>query len=117
MADPLWLQLRNHPSLFCLHMTPAQAAVLLEELADRIEYRGSIDYDRDPGETSDWLRAEAAVAKGHEAERVQLEADKFYRLYQRLSKAGKYDAKVAKVLSTPAPWDDDCDKTSTSADQ
>lgn len=59
---PLWLELRNHPRLFCLHPTPQQLAILLEEIADRIEYRGSIDYDRDPGETSDWLRREAYVA-------------------------------------------------------
>ena len=69
MADPLWLELRNHPSLFCLHIHPSQAAVLLRELAERIEHRGSIDYDRDPGETSDWLRAEAAIAETAAAER------------------------------------------------
>ena len=33
-TKPLWLQLRNHPSLFCLHPTPAQLAVLLEHIAD-----------------------------------------------------------------------------------
>ena len=59
---PLWLQLRNHPSLFCLHPTPAQLSTLLEYLADEVERRGDIDYDRDPGETADWLRDEAAVA-------------------------------------------------------
>ena len=59
---PLWLQLRNHPSLFCLHPTPEQLAILLEYLADEVERRGDIDYDRDPGETADWLRNEAAVA-------------------------------------------------------
>jgi hypothetical protein len=61
-TDPLWLQLRNHPSLFCLHPTPQQLAVLLTHIADEVERRGSIDYDRDPGETADWLRAEARVA-------------------------------------------------------
>lgn len=59
---PLWLELRNHPSLFCLHPTPEQLAILLEFVADEVERRGSIDYDRDPGETADWLRAEAKVA-------------------------------------------------------
>ena len=62
-ATPLWLQLRNHPSLFCLHPTPEQLAILLEYLADEVERRGCIDYDRDPGETADWLRNEAATAK------------------------------------------------------
>ena len=61
-TDPLWLRLRNHPSLFCLHPTPSQLAVLLNLLADRIKQRGDIGYDMDPGETAKWLRAEAAVA-------------------------------------------------------
>ena len=61
--QPLWLQLRNHPSLFCLHPTPGQLATLLEYVADEVERRGDIDYDRDPGETADWLRNEAATAK------------------------------------------------------
>lgn len=69
MTDPLWLQLRNHPSLFCLHMTPSQAQVLLQELADRIDQRGDKQLDLDPGETADWLRAEAAIAEQHAAER------------------------------------------------
>lgn len=69
MTDPLWLQLRNHPSLFCLHMTPSQAQVLLQELADRIERRGDKQLDLDPGETADWLRAEAAIAEQYAAER------------------------------------------------
>lgn len=62
MTDPLWFQLRNHPSLFCLHPTPKQLAILLDHIADEVERRGNIDYDRDPGETSDWLRAEALIA-------------------------------------------------------
>ena len=60
--DPLWLQLRNHPNLFCLHPTPEQLAILLNYIADEVEHRGSIDYDRDPGETAEWLRAEASKA-------------------------------------------------------
>ena len=60
---PLWLQLRNHPTLFCLHPTPLQLAVLLKLLADRIEQRGDQGHDLDPGETADWLRAEAAIAE------------------------------------------------------
>lgn len=41
----------------------------------------------------------------------------FYALLRRLSKPGRYCPRVAKVLSTPAPWDDDCDKTSTPEDR
>jgi DNA primase len=73
MADPLWLQLRNHPNLFCLHIHPAQAQVLLQEIADRIEQRGDKQLDLDPGETADWLRAEAAIAEQHAKERRQHE--------------------------------------------
>jgi DNA primase len=74
MADPLWLQLRNHPSLFCLHIHPSQAQVLLEELADRIEQRGDKQLDLDPGETAEWLRNEAAVAQVAAEERAAHEA-------------------------------------------
>lgn len=59
---PLWLQLRNHPSLFCLHPTPGQLSILLEYLADEVERRGDIDYDRDPGETDGSLRMVAPSA-------------------------------------------------------
>ena len=68
MTNPLWLQLRNHPSLFCLHIHPGQAQVLLQELADQIEQRGDKQLDLDPGETADWLRAEAEIAGRHAAE-------------------------------------------------
>ena len=74
MTDPLWLQLRNHPSLFCLHNTPCQARVLLEYIAAEVERRGDIDYDRDPGETAEWLRNEAAVAQVAADERAVYEA-------------------------------------------
>ena len=62
-TPPIWLQLRNHPALFCLHPTPSQLAVLLHLLADRIEQRGRLGIDLDPGDTADWLRAEAAIAQ------------------------------------------------------
>jgi hypothetical protein len=41
----------------------AQSASVLRVIADEVERRGSIDYDRDPGETADWLRAEADKAE------------------------------------------------------
>lgn len=37
----------------------------------------------------------------------------FDALLRRLSEPGRYDPRVAKVLSTTPPWDRDCDKTST----
>lgn len=63
MTDPLWLRLRNHPSLFCLHMHPATAAALLEELAEVIERRGAEGWDLTAVETAAWLRCEAATAR------------------------------------------------------
>lgn len=39
-----------------------QTSTLLTSIANEVERRGTIDYDRDPGETSDWLRAEANEA-------------------------------------------------------
>lgn len=59
MTKPLWLELRNHPRLFCLHPTREQLATMLRELADQVERRGERGDDRDPGETADWLRGEA----------------------------------------------------------
>ena len=41
----------------------------------------------------------------------------FGALLYRLSRPGRFCPRVAKVLSTPAPWDAECDKTSTPADQ
>jgi hypothetical protein len=41
-----------------------QLAVELRALADIIEQRGAQGLDRDPGETADWLRAEAERAEG-----------------------------------------------------
>lgn len=43
-------------------LTHEQISTLLTSIADEVERRGTIDYDRDPGETSDWLRAEADEA-------------------------------------------------------
>ena len=43
-------------------LTHEQSSTLLTSIADEVERRGTIDYDRDPGETSDWLRAEANEA-------------------------------------------------------
>jgi hypothetical protein len=40
----------------------------------------------------------------------------FDALLRRITRPGRYCPKVAKVLSTPALWDDTCDKTSTPED-
>lgn len=50
-------------------------------------------------------------------ERIVLSADAFDALQRRSDQLDRYDPRVAKVLSTPAPWSESCDKTSTSADQ
>lgn len=46
-------------------------------------------------------------------ERIVLSPEGFVALQRRLANTGGYDHRVAKVLLTPAPWDKDCDKTST----
>jgi hypothetical protein len=51
------------------------------------------------------------------AEVHTIPAASFDRLLHRLSEPGRYCPRVAKVLSTPSPWDAECDKTSTPADQ
>lgn len=38
-------------------------------------------------------------------ERIVLSPEGFAALQRRLAKAGGYDPRVAKVLSTPAPWE------------
>lgn len=57
-ADPLWLRLRNHPSLFCLHMHPSQAAVLLRQIV----IEGYNQDMRTWGEIAEWLESESAIA-------------------------------------------------------
>ena len=41
----------------------AQSAAILTFIAEMVEKRGEQDLDRDPGETSDWLRREAQLAR------------------------------------------------------
>jgi len=53
----------------------------------------------------------------HFGEMHKMAAANFDALAKRLQRPGRYDLKVAKVLSTPAPWNDDCDKTSTPANR
>jgi len=54
-------------------------------------------------ELKDTLRDEMA----HKAERVVLSAKSFDALLERLKRAGGFDPKVARVLTTPSPWDED----------
>lgn len=41
----------------------AQSAAILNFIAEMVEKRGEQDLDLDPGETSDWLRREAQLAR------------------------------------------------------
>ena len=50
-------------------------------------------------------------------ERIVLSPEGFAALQRRLAQPGRYCPRVAKVLSRPAPWDEDCDKTFTSENQ
>lgn len=44
-------------------LQPKTIYTLLEMIADEVERRGDKDFDRDPGETAEWLRVEADMAK------------------------------------------------------
>lgn len=60
MTEPLWQQIGGKTGPYDLG--PVEIANILKLIADEVERRGTIDYDRDPGETADWLRAEANQA-------------------------------------------------------
>jgi hypothetical protein len=51
--QPLIRQLQLHPSLYCLMATDEQAAIMINVIADAIEYEGLSDT------TADWLRIQA----------------------------------------------------------
>jgi len=64
-TDPLWLRLRNHPTLFCLHPTPSQMAVLLRQIAAEIYKEDMWDLD----DVGQWLDEQAAIADAAAEER------------------------------------------------
>lgn len=45
------------------------------------------------------------LARPYRSEPIVLSPEGFDALQRRLAKAGGYDPRVAKVLSTPAPWE------------
>ena len=55
--QPLIRQLQLHPSLYCLMATDEQAAIMINVIANAIEYEGL------SGTTVDWLRAQAGETK------------------------------------------------------
>ena len=61
MTDPihnlLIRRLQLHPSLYCLMATDEQAALMINVIADAIEYEGL------SGTTVDWLRTQARETK------------------------------------------------------
>jgi hypothetical protein len=61
-GDPLYKRIQSELDLYG-SIWPPKLAQMFELIADIVEYRGSIDYDRDPGETADWLRQEAKKVK------------------------------------------------------
>ncbi len=68
MSIPLWEWMRDSRQILDRVFKDApineQLAVEIRALADIIEQRGAQGLDRDPGETADWLRAEAERAEG-----------------------------------------------------
>lgn len=55
--------------------------------------------------TTHWWICTACAMPCDVIERHSLDPARFDRLQQRLDQPGSYDPQVAKVLSTPAPWD------------
>lgn len=60
MADAFWQKIGGKTGPYDLG--PEEIAGIIDLIADEVERRGSIGYDIDPGETSDWLRREAEQA-------------------------------------------------------
>jgi hypothetical protein len=60
MTEPLWKRIGGKTGPYDLG--PVEIAGILNLIAEEVEHRGDIDYDRDPGETSDWLKMEASIA-------------------------------------------------------
>jgi hypothetical protein len=57
IEQPLIRQLQLHPSLYCLMATDEQAAIIINVIADAIEYEGL------SGTTVDWLRTQVEKTK------------------------------------------------------
>jgi hypothetical protein len=55
--QPLIRQLQLHPFLYCLMATDNQAAIMINVIANAIEYEGL------SGTTADWLRTQAGETK------------------------------------------------------
>ena len=62
LQTPLHRQIRNQQDLYGSLWT-GKIAQILELIADVAETRGDKKLDLDPGETADWLRAEAQQAR------------------------------------------------------
>ena len=67
--DPLYKKIQSELDLYG-SIWPPKLAQMFELIADIAEHRGSIDYDRDPGETADWLRNEAKKVKELEEQTI-----------------------------------------------
>lgn len=58
----LWKEIRDGQMLYG-SLWPQQFATMLRTIANHVEQRGARGLDRDPGETSDWLREQAHIAE------------------------------------------------------
>jgi hypothetical protein len=59
--EDLWCRIGGKTGPYDLG--PEEIANILELIAEEVEHRGTIDYDRDPGETAEWLMHEAKIAR------------------------------------------------------
>ena len=59
--EDLWRRIGSKAGSY--NLGPVEIANILELIAEEVEHRGTIDYDRDPGETAEWLMHEAQSAR------------------------------------------------------
>lgn len=62
MPRPLFYVIQEELDLYG-SMWPPKLSMLLELIADKVEKRGDKGRDLDPGETAEWLREEARLAR------------------------------------------------------
>jgi hypothetical protein len=67
-----------------------------------------LERHKDPADARRFLQEAGLIDENGELAapyRVELPADDFDALQRRLAEPGQYDPRVARVLSTSAPWD------------
>lgn len=79
-------------------LTPAQIESFLARYKDPADARRFL-------QEAGLIDENGELAEPYRPERIEVSAEGFAALQRRLAQAGGYDPRVAKVLSTPAPWE------------